>query len=86
VKFLSVVYIQIFSLKNVNPSFYAKRAKNGYFLLPSKFEMMFHFYKLQSTQTMVLLYTLYIYSSFVKSIVFGSILYVKCSGQIVNTF
>jgi hypothetical protein len=39
VKFSSVVSIQIFSVKNVNPSFYAKYIENGYFLLPSKFEM-----------------------------------------------
>jgi hypothetical protein len=39
VKFSSVVSIQIFSVKNANPSFYAKCAENDYFPLPSKFEM-----------------------------------------------
>jgi hypothetical protein len=39
VKFSSVVSIQIFSVKNTNPSFYAKCIENDYFPLPSKFEM-----------------------------------------------
>jgi hypothetical protein len=39
VKFSSVVSIRIFSVKNANPSFYAKRAENGYFPLPSNFGM-----------------------------------------------
>jgi hypothetical protein len=38
-KFFSVVSIQIFSIKNVNPSFYVKYVENGYFPLLSKFEM-----------------------------------------------
>jgi hypothetical protein len=38
VKFSSVVSIQIFSIKNENPYFYAKCIENGYFPLPSKFE------------------------------------------------
>jgi hypothetical protein len=40
VKFSSVVSIEIFRVKNANPYFYAKRIENGYFPLPSKFEMM----------------------------------------------
>jgi hypothetical protein len=39
VKFLSVVSIQIFSLKNENPSINKIHVKNDYFPLPSKFEM-----------------------------------------------
>jgi hypothetical protein len=39
VKFSSVVSIQIFSLKNANPSINEKHVENDYFLLPSKFEM-----------------------------------------------
>jgi hypothetical protein len=38
-KFSSVVSIQIFSVKNANPSFYAKYIENKYFSLPSKFKM-----------------------------------------------
>jgi hypothetical protein len=33
------ISIQIFSVKNANPSLYAKHVENGYFPLPSKFEM-----------------------------------------------
>jgi hypothetical protein len=40
VKFSSVVFIQIFSVKNANPSIYEIHVKNGYFPLPSKFEMV----------------------------------------------
>jgi hypothetical protein len=40
VKFSSVVSIQIFSLKNANPSFYKIHVENDYFPLPSKFEML----------------------------------------------
>jgi hypothetical protein len=39
VKFSSVISIQIFSVKNANPSFYSKRVENAYFPLPSKFKM-----------------------------------------------
>jgi hypothetical protein len=38
-KFLSVVSIQIFNVKNTNPSFYEIYVKNNYFPLPFKFEM-----------------------------------------------
>jgi hypothetical protein len=38
--FSSAVFIQIFSVKNTNPSFYAKNLIKGYFPLPSKFEMI----------------------------------------------
>jgi hypothetical protein len=41
VKFLSVVSIQVFSLKNANPSFYEIHVENDYFPLPSKFEMRY---------------------------------------------
>jgi hypothetical protein len=37
--FFSVISVQIFSIKNVNPSFYIKYVENGYFLLLAKFEM-----------------------------------------------
>jgi hypothetical protein len=37
--FSSVVFVQTFSIKNANPSFYVKYVENGYFLLLSKFEM-----------------------------------------------
>jgi hypothetical protein len=40
VQFSSVVSIQTFSVKNANPFFYAKYIENGYFPLPSKFEMV----------------------------------------------
>jgi hypothetical protein len=36
----SIVPIQIFCIKNVNPSFYAKHVENAYFPLPFKFELM----------------------------------------------
>jgi hypothetical protein len=39
VKFSSVVSIQIFSLKNANPSINEIHVENDYFPLPSKFEM-----------------------------------------------
>jgi hypothetical protein len=39
VKFSSVVSIQIFSLKNANPSINEIHVENNYFPLPSKFEM-----------------------------------------------
>jgi hypothetical protein len=39
VKFSSVVSIQIFSVKNANPSFYEIHVENDYFPLPFKFEM-----------------------------------------------
>jgi hypothetical protein len=38
-KLFSVVSIQIFRVKNANPSFYAKHVENNYFPLPSKFKM-----------------------------------------------
>jgi hypothetical protein len=38
-KFSSVVSIQIFSLKNANPSFNEIHVENDYFPLPSKFKM-----------------------------------------------
>jgi hypothetical protein len=41
-KFSSIVFIQIFSLKNANPSFNEIHVENDYFPLPSKFEMMVH--------------------------------------------
>jgi hypothetical protein len=37
--FSSVISIQIFSVKNANPSFYEIHVENNYFPLPSKFEM-----------------------------------------------
>jgi hypothetical protein len=37
--FYSIVSIEIFCVKNANPSFYAKHVENSYFLLPSKFKM-----------------------------------------------
>jgi hypothetical protein len=40
VKFSSVVSIQIFSLKNANPSINEINVENDYFLLPSKFEIL----------------------------------------------
>jgi hypothetical protein len=40
VKFSSVVSIQIFSLKNANPSINKIHVENDYFPLPSKFEML----------------------------------------------
>jgi hypothetical protein len=40
VKFSSVISIQIFSLKNANPSLNEIHAENDYFPLPSKFEMI----------------------------------------------
>jgi hypothetical protein len=39
VKFSSIVSIQIFSLKNANPSINEIHVENDYFPLPSKFEM-----------------------------------------------
>jgi hypothetical protein len=39
VKFLSAVSIQIFSLKNANPSIKEIHVESNYFPLPSKFEM-----------------------------------------------
>jgi hypothetical protein len=39
VKFSSVVSIQIFSLKNANPSINEIHVENDYFPLPSKFEI-----------------------------------------------
>jgi hypothetical protein len=39
VKFSSIVSIQIFSLKNANPSINEIHVENNYFPLPSKFEM-----------------------------------------------
>jgi hypothetical protein len=39
VKFSSVISIQIFSLKNANPSINEIHVENDYFPLPSKFEM-----------------------------------------------
>jgi hypothetical protein len=42
VKFSSVVSIQIFSVKNVNPSFNEIHVENDYFPLPSKFEMQYN--------------------------------------------
>jgi hypothetical protein len=39
VKFSSIVSIQIFSVKNANPSFYTKCIENDYFPLPSKFKI-----------------------------------------------
>jgi hypothetical protein len=38
-KFSSIIFIQIFSVKNENPSFYTKCIENGSFPLLSKFEM-----------------------------------------------
>jgi hypothetical protein len=38
VKFSSVISIQIFSLKNANPSFNKIHVENDYFPLPSKFK------------------------------------------------
>jgi hypothetical protein len=43
VKFSSVVSIQIFSLKNVNPSINEIHVENDYFPLPSKFKMEVQF-------------------------------------------
>jgi hypothetical protein len=40
VKFSSVISIQIFSLKNANPSINEIYVENNYFPLPSKFEMI----------------------------------------------
>jgi hypothetical protein len=39
VNFSSVVSIQFFSVKNANPSFYAKRVESAYFPLHFKFDM-----------------------------------------------
>jgi hypothetical protein len=39
-KFSSVISIQIFSLKNANPSFNKIHVENDYFPLPSKFKMV----------------------------------------------
>ena len=38
-QFLSIISIQIFSVKNANHSFYEIHVENDYFPLPSKFEM-----------------------------------------------
>jgi hypothetical protein len=40
VKFSSVVSIQIFSIKNANPSINEIHVENDYFPLSSKFEML----------------------------------------------
>jgi hypothetical protein len=39
VKFSSIISIQIFSVKNTNPSFYEIHVENNYFPLLSKFKM-----------------------------------------------
>jgi hypothetical protein len=43
VKFSSDISIQIFSIKNANPSFYEIHVENDYFPLPSKFEIGFSY-------------------------------------------
>jgi hypothetical protein len=42
VKFSRVVSIQIFSLKNANPSINEIHVENNYFPWPSKFKMLYH--------------------------------------------
>jgi hypothetical protein len=41
-KFSSVISIQVFSIKNANPSFYSKCVEDTYFPLPSQFEMLLY--------------------------------------------
>jgi hypothetical protein len=69
VKFSSIISIQIFSVKNANLSFYARRVENDYFPLPSKFEMDHYVYmKTQCT-----------------SYIFGALEYLKMASLLGKT-